>query len=195
MIYPVLTRRPAKMVVVAIGLLASLAPLRLSAQGTAASDSATPAPAARPADVDSIGAILRAAYDVISGPAGPRDWQRFRSLFAPGARLIPAGRDSAGHWHLRTMSADEYAQRAGQGFSSHGFYEREIGRKVDTFGAVTQVFSAYASRHGADDPQPFARGINSFQLFNDGTRWYIVTIYWNAERPDLKIPSQYLNEP
>ena len=53
---------------------------------------------ADPADVESIDAIITAAYDVISGPAGKkRDWDRERSLFIPGARLIPttrtAGRD------------------------------------------------------------------------------------------------------
>jgi hypothetical protein len=153
----------------------------------------SPPPAARPSDVSSIDAILRAAYDVISGPAGPRDWQRFRSLFVPGARLIPAGRDSTGHTRLQVTTVDDFAQSAAQYFTTNSFYERGIGQKVDAFGAIAQVFSSYASFRGANDPQPFARGINSFQLFNDGTRWYIVTIYWNAERPDLKIPAQYLN--
>ncbi len=165
---------------------------RLWAQAPAPRDSSPP-PAARPSDVSSIDAILRAAYDVISGPAGPRDWQRFRSLFVTGARLIPAERDSTGHTRLQVTTVDEFAQSAAQYFTTNSFYERGIGQKVDAFGAVAQVFSSYASFRGANDPQPFARGINSFQLFNDGTRWYIVTIYWNAERPDLKIPAQYLN--
>ena len=46
------------------------------------------APLARPADNDSIDSVVRAVYSVISGPAGTRDWARFRSLFADGARLI-----------------------------------------------------------------------------------------------------------
>jgi hypothetical protein len=41
-----------------------------SAHAPAARDAARPAPAARPADVESIDAIMRAIYDVISGPAG-----------------------------------------------------------------------------------------------------------------------------
>ncbi len=164
----------------------------LGGQATASRDTSAP-PAARPADVSSIDAILRAAYDVISGPAGQRDWERFRSLFASGARLIPAERDSNGHTRLHVTTVDEFAQSAAQYFTTHSFYERGIGQKVDAFGAVAQVFSPYASFHNANDAQPFARGINSFQLFNDGARWYIVTIYWNAERPDLKIPAQYLN--
>jgi hypothetical protein len=185
-------RRSASICVAVIGIGLTVFGSSLWGQATASRDTAAP-PAARPADVSSIDAILRAAYAVISGPAGQRDWQRFHSLFAPGARLIPAERDSTGHTRLHVTTVDEFAQSAAQYFATHSFYERGIGQKVDAFGAVAQVFSPYASFHDANDPQPFARGINSFQLFNDGTRWYIVTIYWNAERPDLKIPAQYLN--
>jgi len=46
--------------------------------------------AADPRDVGSIDAIIAAAYDVISGSGDKkRDWNRERSLFYPGARLIP----------------------------------------------------------------------------------------------------------
>jgi len=88
----------------------------------------------------------------------------------------------------------EYAEGAAKYMLTHANWEWEIGRTVQTFGAVTQVFSAYASGRELRDPQPIARGMNSFQLFYDGTRWYIVTIYWAAEHGDLKIPSQYLNQ-
>lgn len=150
-------------------------------------------PPAAPADVQSMDAIMHAIYDVISGPAGPRDWNRFYSLFAPGGRLIPTGHhggDSAATIHASTPQ--EYGQRAGEYFSKNGFYEHEIARTVDTYGAITQVFSTYASFHDKNDPKPFARGINSFQLFNDGKRWYVVTIYWDAERPGNPIPERYL---
>lgn len=138
-------------------------------------------------------AILHALYDVISGPAGPRDWGRFRSLFVPGGRLIPIRKDSTGV-HTVVMSPDEFAQHGAQAFAKMSFYERQIGKTVDTFGGVTQVFSAYASFHEANDPKPFARGINSIQLFNDGTRWWVVTIYWQAEHDGLKIPAKYLGK-
>ncbi|PYL27237.1 MAG: hypothetical protein DMF45_12805, partial [Verrucomicrobia bacterium] len=51
---------------------------------------------ADPSDVESIEAIVAAAYDVISGPAGKkRDWKRERSLFISGARLIPTAVDAS----------------------------------------------------------------------------------------------------
>jgi hypothetical protein len=163
----------------------------VGAQAPAAGDSAHPA--AAPADVRSIDAIVHAAYDVISGPAGARDWQRFNSLFAPDARLIRTQRDSGHAPRLNPMSPQEFATLAGQYFSKSAFFEKEIGREVNTFGAVTQVFSAYASRHAADDAKPFARDVNSFQLFNDGSRWHIVTIYWDDEHPGTTIPDRYLH--
>ena len=73
----------------------------------------------------------------------------------------------------------------------HGFYERETHRSVERYGAVVQVFSTYASRHAGSDAKPFQRGINSFQLMYDGQRWWVVTIYWQPERPGLPIPRRY----
>src|SRR5689334_8789003 len=54
-----------------------------------ASKSRSPAAASTELDVASIDGILRALYEVVSGPAGPRDWKRGRKLFLPEARLMP----------------------------------------------------------------------------------------------------------
>jgi heme-degrading monooxygenase HmoA len=93
---------------------------------------------------------------------------------------------------LRVITPDEYATQVGPRLESSGFFEHEIARTTDTFGNVTHIFSTYESRRHAEDAQPFARGINSIQLFNDGARWWIVTIYWDSERPDNPIPAKYL---
>jgi hypothetical protein len=152
--------------------------------------------APRPADVASADAIIAALYDVISGPAGQkRDWNRFRSLFIPDGRLIVARgrRDStSGQILPRVMTPEGYMQLAGAGLEKAGFFEREISQVSETFGAVTHRFSTYESLRSADDPKPFARGINSIQLLNDGTRWWVVTIFWDSERPDNPIPERYL---
>lgn len=173
-------------------LLASaffLLPVRAWAQAPADS---TP-PRANPADVASLDAIVSALYDVISGPAGQaRDWNRFRSLFIAGARLIPTGHPANAALTTRVMTPEQYAERGATGLTRNGFFEHEIGRTTDQFGAVTHIFSAYESKRAASDPKPFARGINSIQLFNDGTRWYVVTIFWDGERPDNPIPDKYL---
>ena len=164
--------------------------------GLAQQPAAMPAPAAipaNPADVATPDAIIAALYDVISGPAGQaRNWDRFRSLFAPGARLIPTGRRPDGSSSLRTLDPDGYATLAGPGLEKNGFFEREIGRRTERFGNVLHAFSAYDSKRTAEDAKPFARGINSVQLYFDGTRWFVVTVYWDSERADNQIPPKYI---
>lgn len=143
------------------------------------------------ADSGSISSIVNALYDVISGPPGERDWKRFHSLFIPEARLIFNGKSKDGKIVRRVMSTDDYEKAAGEHFSKEGFYERSIGNKLDQFGTVAHVFSAYETLSGSDK-KPIARGINSIQLVNDGTRWWVVTILWDQEIAENNIPQKYL---
>jgi len=156
----------------------------------------TPAlPPANPADVASIDAIIASVYDVISGPAGKkRDWDRMRSLFVPGARLIPTGPRQTGGYGSRVLTVDEYIERASGFFEKEGFYEREAARKAEEFGQIAHVFSTYESRHAPGDAKPFQRGINSIQLMNDGKRWWIVTIFWEGEDEKNSLPEKYLKK-
>lgn len=152
-----------------------------------------PAPrAARPEDVGSVDAILAALYDVISGPAGKkRDWDRFRSLFADDARLIPLS-GPGGNFRLRTLTVEDYVRMAGPALETRGFFEREIARKSESFGGLVHAWSTYESRHAAEDEKPFSRGINSIQLATNGVRWWVVTITWESESKERTIPAAYL---
>ena len=156
-----------------------------------APNATAPGPTAKPGDVDSIDHIVAAVYDVISGPAGPRDWDRFRTFFYSGARLIPSRRDDKGTVSARVYTPDEYATRAQAVFSKEGFFENSLANRVEEWDHIAHVWSTYESRH-AKGEKPFARGINSFQLINDGTRWWILTIYWEGEDPSHPIPEKYL---
>jgi hypothetical protein len=163
-----------------------------------------------PADVESIDAIVAAAYDGISGPAGKkRDWDRERSLYIPGARLMPlaakpgvaGGEDvdlatgrvrPTGGLAPQILDIEGFIARVESFFQENGFYEKEIARRTEQFGNIAHVWSTYESRYHEDDPEPFMRGINSIQLFNDGKRWWIVSIYWQQESTDAPIPEKYL---
>ncbi|MDB5366095.1 MAG: hypothetical protein JWM77_2022 [Rhodospirillales bacterium] len=150
------------------------------------------APEAKAADVASPEAIVAALYDVISGPKGQaRDWARFRSLFAEGAHLVPAGARPDGSVGFRVMTPEDYVMRGEKMLVESGFQEREIHRVVESFGSVTHVFSTYESRHNGETT-PFARGINSIQLVHDGKRWWVLNLAWSAETETLKIPAKYL---
>jgi hypothetical protein len=158
----------------------------------------TAARAANPADVESIDAIINAAYDVISGPAGQkRDWGRERSLFSPGAQLIPTTKTAGemnqdGRITPQVLDVDGYIERSRVYLEKNGFFEKEIARRTEQFGHIAHVWSTYESRYQEDDPKPFMRGINSIQLFCDDKRWWIVTVYWQHESPEDPIPEKYL---
>jgi len=172
---------------------ASLQPVAAQSAAAPAPASSTAAtPAARPADVASEDAVIKAVYDVISGPKGqPRDWDRMRSLFVPGARLISAHTGDDGIVTAHVMTVEDYIRLGDPLLKKDGFFEREAHRTEDRFGNIVQVFSTYESRHEAD-AKPFQRGINSFQLLFDGKRWWVVTIYWQGEKsPERLIPKQY----
>jgi hypothetical protein len=151
------------------------------------------APEASPKDVQSLHAIVAAIYDVISGPPGARDWNRFNSLFAKDARLIAVRVPKEGKPTLVVMTPASYAERAAAYFSEHGFFEHELSRKTDSFGAMTHIYTTYESRE-TKDGKPIDRGINSMEFFYDGQRWWCVEIYWDAERPGNPIPERYLDD-
>jgi hypothetical protein len=151
-------------------------------------------PAANPSDVSSPDAIIAAVYNVISGPAGQkRDWDRMNSLFYPGARLIhTATKKEGGGLSVVSLSVQDYIDHASKFFETNGFSEREIARHTEKWANIYHAFSTYESRHDAKDPAPFARGINSFQLFFDGTRWWIITIYWQQESLQNPLTPEFL---
>lgn len=154
-----------------------------------AADLAAQVPVPKPDDVKSMDAILRAIYDVISGPAGDRDWSRFRSLFLPQARFTQAAKAPDGATVVFSWSVDEFVRDAGQVFAKEPFYEKAIVNQPDTYGNVAQVFSSYESRHSPGE-KPFERGINTIQLLNDGKRWWVVSILWDSERSDNPLPAR-----
>ncbi len=151
------------------------------------------AQASNPADSASVEAIIAATYEVISGGAGEeRDWDRFIDLFAPEGTLSAVVELEPGIFgRRRVMSPEEYARSVGPNLTRTGFFENEIHLIKEEFGNIAHAFSSYESRRSADDSEPFARGINSFQLMHDGSRWYVVSIYWQAESDDRPIPARY----
>ena len=134
---------------------------------------------------------MKAVYDVISGDAGKaRDWDRFRTLFHKDARMIPSGKNAkTGVTGANALTPEDYIKRVEPVFAKDGFFEREKARRVEQYGNIAHVFSTYESFRKSDEKTPFMRGINSFQLLNDGKRWWVVTIFWLGETPENPIPS------
>ena len=151
-----------------------------------------PAIAERPEDVATLDGILRAFYDVISGPAGqPRQWARDRTLYIPDVHFVSLSMDSAGHVSADVVTHQMFVDRSDASLVRRGFFETEIHRTTARFGNVVHVFSTYEMRERANGPV-FGRGINSIELFWDGARWWIAAAQWDDERPDNPIPREYL---
>lgn len=144
-------------------------------------------------DVASVDAIVASLYDVISGdPGTPRDWDRFRNLFKPEARLMPSRKTPEGNLTLASLAPEDYVQMFTSRITT-GFFERELHRVAETYGTVTHVFSTYETKEKKDGPVT-NRGVNSIQLFFDGKRFYVVNIFWCAETLGFPLPEKYLKE-
>jgi len=183
--------KPLLFALCAIAFLCSVSAQQPAKSSQPAIEKAASVPAPRSGDVDSVDHVIAAIYDVISGPSGSRDWDRLRSLFHPDARMISSGRRD-GKIEVRYRTVDEYIKTTSEIFAKQGFYERGIHNEVEKFDHMAQVWSTYESRYNKDDAKPFVRGINSFQLFYDGTRWWVINVYWQNEDASDPIPAKYL---
>jgi hypothetical protein len=144
-------------------------------------------------DVASVDAIITAVYDVISGePGAARDWERFRYLFRPETRLIPTTKTPQGELTTKPMTPEEYVTAFSSRISK-GFFEKELHRTTEQYGTLTHAFSTYEAREKKDGPV-IARGVNSIQLFHDGKRYYIVSIFWCSEAMGFPLTEKYLTK-
>lgn len=156
----------------------------------AAGDSAAQAIAP---ELKTLDGMLSALYGTISGAAGaPRDWERLRSLFTPEGRMVVHGVNKSGEITTRVLTVSDYISRVTPVFAKEGFYETELARTTETFGQIAHIFSTYESRRALDDAKPFQRGVNSIQLVNDGQRWWIQSLVWQAETDKNPLPERYL---
>ena len=143
----------------------------------------------------SITGIVHTLYDAISGPVGhDRDWNVFRSLFAENARMYISVPDKdQGGTVLKSITPEEYADRNKTRLSDIGFNEDELYRITNAYGAGAQVFSTYESHYtNQNGEEEITQGINSMQLFFDGQRYYIASIFWDANAKDIQVPERYL---
>lgn len=145
-------------------------------------------------DVGSADAIVKTLYEVISGPSSKaRDWDRFRFLFGKDARMMTAVPHKDSGTIIRTITPEQYIQRNGTRLQEIGFTEKELHRITETHGAVTHMFSTYQSDLTVNGIAQQIRGINSIQLFNDGKRFYIVSVFWDGDSKK-QIDKKYLGQ-
>jgi hypothetical protein len=133
-------------------------------------------------DVAAIDKAVTGVYEVISGPPGQkRDFDRMRAMFAPGATM-----KSIGPKGLRGGTVEDYIARNSAILEKEGFTERELGRRVELWGGLATVWSAYDGRTA--NGSFHERGINSFQLVKVDGQWLVASILWQEETPENPLP-------
>ena len=141
-------------------------------------------------DRQEIGAAVDEMYAMISGPAGPRDWSRQANCFHPEARQIRTWIDAQGRPAAKIMGLGDYARDTTPFFAGNDFYEAETASRIDLFGNIAHVWSAYEAHSELGNAEPERRGINSIQLFRDPQLgWRIVAMIWDNERDGLGLPA------
>jgi len=143
-------------------------------------------------NVSTLDGIMKAYYDVVTVKKGEKpSYERDSLLHWPGALVGSAGIGKNGKAVFHSMTLKRFHELSDPGLERDGFYEKEISRKVEQFGSIYHVWSTYESRNEPGGPI-IERGINSIELYNDGTRFWILAWFFDGERKDNPIPAEYL---
>jgi hypothetical protein len=144
-------------------------------------------------NVSTLDGIMKAYYDVVTVEKGGKvSYERDSLIHWPGVNVGSAGLDKSGKPAFRYMSLKEYHRLSDPYLEKDGFSEKEISRKVENFGGIYHVWSTYESRNNPTGPI-IERGINSVELYYDGTRFWILGWFFDGERKGNPIPKKYLN--
>ncbi len=146
---------------------------------------------AGPEDWASPKAIVHALYEVISADAGEaRDWDRYRALFFDDARFAMA-MDSKIASGIMAMTSEEMVAQTEAAYGSTGFHEKALVTQVEQLGLMASVMSSFEVRLRRDDTEPLMRGLNHFQLLNDGERWWIISSVGVIESESSPLPAEF----
>jgi len=147
---------------------------------------------ANPADVATLDGIIRAFYETISGGKGvARQWSRDRTLYIPDVRFVSMSENS-GQIRAGILNHQQYVNSTNESLVAEGFQEKEISRTVRRFGNIAHVFSTY--EFSTESGKDRGRGVNSLELYWDGTRWWISAVSWDEERSNNPITKEFLSK-
>ena len=140
-------------------------------------------------------AITRRLYEVVSAPAGERHWESIRELYHPRATMVRTGVNDQGQPFALAMTFDEYIENVTAHLDRTDFAEREISQDVTVFGNVARLASVYEYTSRAAGTASQGRGVNFFNLVNDGHGWKIMNIVWDNEREGTSLAAAGLLDP
>jgi hypothetical protein len=147
----------------------------------------------RPEDVSTIDGMVRAYYEVVSGPADKqREWGRDRTLYIPGIRFLIFREDKDGRTSVRTLTHQQFVEESEAAMAGKAFYEREVHRIAHRAGDVVHVLSTAEQKYSPDGPVE-GRSIDSLEMYWDGWRWWITSAnIWEVETKAHPLPTEFL---
>jgi len=147
----------------------------------------------RPADVSSIDGMIKAYYEVVSGPAEKdREWGRDATLYVPAIHFNIFSADKQGKTTVRSLSHQEFANESEAAMKGKAFYEYEIHRIEHRAGNVAHILCTAEQRFAPDGPVQ-GHSVDSLELYWDGARWWIVNAnIWEVEKNGKPLPPEFL---
>lgn len=141
-------------------------------------------------DVSTINGLMKAFYEVVSGEAGEkRQWERDLSIHHPKAiysYMTTINEESK----QVTLSLEDFHKETDNMVLETAFYENEINREVKVFGNIANVWSTYETRLEKNGIVA-RRGINSIQLFYNNNKWQIISLVFDRETENNRIPQTF----
>ncbi|CAM3054773.1 hypothetical protein [Flavobacterium frigoris] len=141
-------------------------------------------------DVATIDGLMKTFYEVVSGEAGEkRQWERDFSIHNPNA-IYSYMSNANGEFKQVTLTVKDFHKETDDMVVNSAFYETEINREVKVFGNIANVWSTYETRL---EKNGFVarRGINSVQLFYANNKWEIISLVFDRETENNRIPQPF----
>ena len=145
--------------------------------------------------VQTIDKTIKTLYSILSAEADEiHNWELFLYLFHPEGKMIQYANNIDGLLEITFMSPKEYVNTIGKYLDERSFYEKEIYKKIDTYGSLAHVLSTYQSYRSKFDKKPYFTGLNSFQLVYQHRRWWIINNFWTREAIAEPFPKEFLQK-
>jgi hypothetical protein len=144
-------------------------------------------PTPRPEDVASPKALIVALHASISGPKGPFDWSRFRSLFLPTACLGEAGRKRGGQQHIMYQSVNDWIRSVRNLRPKVALKEIVYKARIEQFDNIATAFYS-GHEESTVKGETNVREVSICQMLYDGKRWWIASNVWNVSLNRWDLP-------
>jgi hypothetical protein len=126
-------------------------------------------------------------YRIITGePKKKKNWEAFRQLFSAQAQISILVHED-GENHFENFTLEEFVRLGMNFYDNKEFEQFPLKTTVNEYNDIATIFQSYrAKEEGAED-----EGVNTYQLYFDGKRWWIVSLLWTDNTNGVQLPEEY----